>query len=297
MNCCESGGRSHEAMITSRGAKASSPRENLSKNRSVQRVIKRVFTFRKECDSTEKFQVNDAIRTTRYYGMQNTFEELYKISREEGIVKDLYSLIRSPRNIKLAYKRIKANSGSKTSGGDKQTIQHFKEMSETEFVSYIQKKLENYQSSANGKERPLGIPTMEDRICQQAVRQVIEPICEAKFNKHSHGFRPLEGCESALADVYQRINISHYYWAISLDIKGFFDNVNHRRLRQALWGIGIRDTRVLQIIMKMVKADIREPNGQIVQAEKGTPQGGFPTPSECIFKLSRPMDEPSMGVL
>ncbi|MDE5757990.1 MAG: group II intron reverse transcriptase/maturase [Allobaculum sp.] len=202
-------------------------------------------------------------------------------------VKDLYSLIKSPQNIKLAYRRIKANSGSKTSGVDKQTIQHFKQMSEEEFVNYIQEKLENYQPSEvkrvyipkpNGKQRPLGIPTMEDRICQQAIRQVIEPICEAKFNKHSHGFRPLEGCESALADVYQRISISHYYWALSLDIKGFFDNVNHRRLRQALWGIGIQDTRVLQIIMKMLKADIKEPDGKIGKAEKGTPQGGIISP-------------------
>ncbi|MDE5758647.1 MAG: group II intron reverse transcriptase/maturase, partial [Allobaculum sp.] len=78
--------------------------------------------------------------------------------------------------------------------------------------------------------------------------------------------------------VYQRINISHYYWAISLDIKGFFDNVNHRRLRQTLWGIGIKDTRVLQLIMKIVKVDIKEPDGQVVKAEKGTPQGGIISP-------------------
>ncbi|MDE5757648.1 MAG: group II intron reverse transcriptase/maturase [Allobaculum sp.] len=235
----------------------------------------------------ENLRPNDAIRTARYYCMQTTFEELYESSKKGKIVKDLYSLIQSPRNIKLAYRRIKTNSGNNTSGVDKQTIQYFKEMEEEEFVTFIQKKLENYQPSEvkrvyipkpNGKERPLGIPTMEDRICQQCVRQVIEPICEARFSKHSHGFRPLEGCQSALADVYSRIQHSHYYWAISLDIKGFFDNVNHRRLRQALWGIGIQDTRVLQIIMKMVKADIKEPNGDEVKAEKGTPQGGIISP-------------------
>ena len=69
----------------------------------------------------EKFRVNDAIRTARYYGMQDTFEELYKTSKEGGEIKDLYSLIKSPRNIKLAYRRIKANSGSKTSGVDRQS--------------------------------------------------------------------------------------------------------------------------------------------------------------------------------
>lgn len=132
----------------------------------------------------------------RYYGMSNTFENLYTSSEKEEITKDLYSFIRSPKNIKLAYRSIKANSGSKTSGTDGQTIQYFKDMNEEEFVRYIQEKLDDYQPNEvrrvyipkpNGKERPLGIPTMVDRICQQAVRQVIEPICEAKFNSHSHG--------------------------------------------------------------------------------------------------------------
>ncbi|MDE5757037.1 MAG: hypothetical protein K2H85_00345 [Allobaculum sp.] len=70
----------------------------------------------------EKFSINDAIRTARYYDMQSTFEDLYKISNEGGIVKDLYSLIVSPNNIKLAYRRIKSNQGSKTAGVDKKTI-------------------------------------------------------------------------------------------------------------------------------------------------------------------------------
>ncbi len=168
----------------------------------------------------ENFKPIEAIRMARYYDMQYTFEDLYKTSKEGEITKDLYSHIQSPKNIKLAYRSIKANIGSKTSGVDGQTIQEFKDMSEEKFVQYIQEKLEDYQPSEvrrvyipkpNGKERPLGIPTMVDRICQQAVRQVIEPICEAKFNSHSHGFRPLESPESALADVYHRIQQCHYH--------------------------------------------------------------------------------------
>lgn len=235
----------------------------------------------------EKFSINDAIRTARYYDMQSTFEDLYKISSEGRIVKDLYSLIASPNNIKLAYRRIKSNQGSKTAGVDKETINFFKQMTEEQLVNYIQNKLDNYQPSQvrrmyipkpNGKKRPLGIPSMVDRICQQAIRQILEPICEAKFNKHSYGFRPLRSTENAIADVYKRIQQNSYYWAISLDIKGFFDNVNHRRMRQALWGIGIRDTRVLQILQKIIKADIREPDGEVVKAELGTPQGGIISP-------------------
>lgn len=198
-------------------------------------------------------------------------------------MKDLYSLIISPNNIKLAYRRIKSNQGSKTAGVDKKTINSFKQIAEEQLVNCIQNKLENYQPSqvrrvyipkANGKIRPLGIPSMADRMCQQAIRQILEPICEAKFNKHSYGFRPLRNTENAIADVYQRINIGKFHWATSLDIKGFFDNVNHRRMRQALWGIGIRNTKVLQILQKIMKADIKEPDGSVIKAKLGTPQGG-----------------------
>ncbi len=230
---------------------------------------------------------NEAIRTAQYYDMQTTFEELYKNSSEGKINKDLYSLIISPNNLKLAYRNIKANKGSMTEGVDKKSIQFLQKMDENEFVNYIQKKLENYQPSPvrrvyipkpNGKQRPLGIPSIVDRICQQAIRQILEPICEAKFNKHSHGFRPLLGTETAINDVYFRIQRSHCYWTISIDIKGFFDNVNHRRLRQALWGIGVRDTRVIQILQKMLKAEIVEPDGNRIKPTKGTRQGGNISP-------------------
>ncbi len=261
-NHCESGGKSREVMITSHGAIAPSPICFESKviTTHTEWVIKRVITLRKESDSMKGN--SEAIRTAQYYDMQTTFEELYKISCEGGINKDLYSLIVSPNNLKLAYRNIKANKGSMTIGVDKKSVQFLKEMNEDEFVTYIQQKLENYQPSPvrrvyipkpNGKQRPLGIPSIVDRICQQAIRQILEPICEAKFNKHSHGFRPLLGTETAIQDVYNRIQRSHCHWAISIDIKSFFDNVNHRRLRQALWGIGVRDTRVLQILQKCLR--------------------------------------------
>lgn len=89
----------------------------------------------------------------------------------------------------------------------------------------------------NGKTRPLGIPSMWDRIAQQCIKQVLEPICEAKFNKHSHGFRPNRSPETAMADATLRVNRSHMQYVVNVDIQGFFDEVNHKNscVNYGLW--------------------------------------------------------------
>lgn len=82
------------------------------------------------------------------------------------------------------------------------------------------------KSSDPTKKRPLGIPTILDRLIQQCVLQVLEPICEAKFHEHSYGFRPNRSQEHALSAVNKNIQCSHFYYVVDIDIKGFFDNVN-----------------------------------------------------------------------
>ncbi len=110
---------------------------------------------------------------------------------------------------------------------------------------------------SNGDKRPLGIPTMFDRLIQQMIRQILEPICEAKFYEHSYGFRPMRGTKHAISRVMFLISRNTFHYAVDIDIKGFFDNVNHTLLLKQLWNMGIKDKRVLKLIYLILKAPIK----------------------------------------
>ena len=223
------------------------------------------------------------LRYWEYYGMTGTFNGLYEKSKKGYSFNRLYDIITSRENILLAFRTIKTNKGSKTAGTDGRTIDDFKEFSEEELVSFIQKRLLNYQPmkvrrvfipKQNGDKRPLGIPSMSDRIIQQAFKQVLEPVCEAQFYNHSYGFRPLRSTQHAIARVNSLINRSGLHYVVDVDIKGFFDNVNHSLLIKQLWNLGIQDKKVLRLISKMLKAEIM---GEGIP-KKGTPQGGILSP-------------------
>lgn len=196
---------------------------------------------------------------------------------------DLYKIITSEKNILLAYRTIKSNMGSKTKGTDGLTINDYKIKNQKEFIGEIRQILNFYQPQSvrrveipkpNGKTRPLGIPTMRDRLIQQMFKQVLEPICEAKFHKHSYGFRPNRSAHHAIARCNHLINANQCHYVIDIDVQGFFDNVNHRKLIHQLYTIGIKDKRVLAIIAKMLKAPIYKKG----QQRKGTPQGAILSP-------------------
>lgn len=216
--------------------------------------------------------------------MQETFDWLYKCSVDDNTMGiDLYNIIQSEQNILLAYRMIKTNTGSKTKGTDGLTIDDYKIQSLDDFVCMIRNELSNYKPSAirrveipkaNGKTRPLGIPTMKDRLIQQMIKQVIEPICEAKFYKHSYGFRPLRATSHAIARCNMVMHLCQCHYVVDIDIKSFFDYVNHNKLIKQLYTIGIKDRRVLAIIAKMLKAPIKG----IGIPLRGTPQGGILSP-------------------
>ena len=151
------------------------------------------------------------------------------------------------------------------------------------FVKHIQNMLRNYHPKSvrrveipkpNGKIRPLGIPCMGDRIIQQCIKQVLEPICEAKFHKHSYGFRPNRSAHHAISRSMSLINMNKLHYVVDIDIKGFFDNVNHGKLIKQIWNMGIQDKKLISIISKILKSEVKG----IGIPNKGTPQGGILSP-------------------
>lgn len=223
-------------------------------------------------------------RYSDYYDMTPIFDELYQKSSENKKFKKLMDVIQSDNNIKLAFRMIKSNTGSKTAGTDGLTIQNIKENNIDEYVEQVRNKLNNFSPDEvrrvhipkeNSKEkRPLGIPTMIDRLIQQSIKQVLEPICEAKFHPHSYGFRPNRSTNHALVRMSSLVNVGHFYHVVDIDIKGFFDNVSHNKLIKQMYSLGIHDRKLLSVIKSMLKAPIA---GEGIPT-KGTPQGGILSP-------------------
>ncbi|MBQ9899821.1 MAG: group II intron reverse transcriptase/maturase [Acholeplasmatales bacterium] len=227
------------------------------------------------------------LRHAEYYDMQTTFDLLYERSKNGNVFTNLMSIITAEENIKLAYRNIKANNGSNTKGTDGKTIKYISKMPQDKFLKIVQNKFKWYKPQkvrrvdipkANGKTRPLGIPTIWDRLIQQCILQVLEPICEAKFHERNNGFRPNRSVENAIAQCYKMINHYKCFYVVDIDIKGFFDNVNHAKLLKQIWTLGIKDKKLICIIGAMLKAPIQMPNGDIVTPDKGTPQGGILSP-------------------
>ena len=227
------------------------------------------------------------LRHSEYYDLQDCFDKLYAKSKQGDVFTNLMEIISSEENIRLAYRNIKRNSGSHTSGVDKLNIKDIEKLSAEKLVEIIQRKFRNYKPKPvkrveipkpNGKTRPLGIPTIIDRLVQQCVLQVLEPICEARFHERSNGFRPNRSAEHALAQCYRMIQIQNLHFVVDVDIKGFFDNVNHSKLIRQMWTLGIRDKQLICIIKEMLKAPIVMTNGDVQYPTKGTAQGGVISP-------------------
>ena len=223
------------------------------------------------------------LRNWDYYNMTETFTDLHEKASQGNTFSHLYETIISRENILLAFRMIKTNKGSRTPGTDGKTIDDMKELSENDLVNEVRSKLQNYHpkkvrrewiEKENGKWRPLGIPCILDRVIQQCFKQVLEPIVESQFFKHSYGFRPLRSAHHAMARIQFLINHSQLHYVVDVDIKSFFDNVNHRLLKKQLWNIGIQDRKVLACISKMITSEI---DGEGVP-DKGSPQGGILSP-------------------
>ena len=223
------------------------------------------------------------LRHAEYYDFQAVQDGLYKDSKDGKEFRNLIEIIIMPENIRMAYRNLKKNPGSHTPGTDRKTINDIEKLTDEQLINKIQEKFRWYRPQSvrrveipkgNGKVRPLGIPTIMDRLVQQCVLQVLEPICEAKFHEHSYGFRPNRSTGNAIAQAYKNMQMSHLHYVVDIDIKGFFDNVNHGKLLFHQAEDGIRDKKLISIISTMLKAEV----AGIGFPEKGTPQGGIISP-------------------
>ena len=235
--------------------------------------------------ATRKARKKDKLRHAEYYDFQEIQDKLYADSSKGKVFKHLVGIIALPENIRLAYRSIKKNHGSMTPGTDGKTITDLATLSDKQLISSVQNKLGWYvpqsvrrveipKGNDPTKKRPLGIPTIMDRLIQQCVLQVMEPICEAKFHDHSYGFRPNRNQQHAIAQVHKDMQRSNLHYVVDIDIKGFFDNVNHGKLLKQLWTMGIHDKKLLSILSAMLKAEV----AGIGFPEVGTPQGGIISP-------------------
>ena len=186
----------------------------------------------------QKVKKRKVLRNNEYYGQQEKLDELYKKSSEGRYFDKLYELIISEDNIMKAYRNIKRNTGSKTKGVNGHTIRYLENLSKDKLIQMVRQRLDFYKPNpvrrvfipkTNGKQRPLGIPTIEDRLIQQCILQILEPICEGKFHNSSFGFRPNRSTHHAIARCQHLINHSKNHFVVDIDIKGFFDNVNHSK--------------------------------------------------------------------
>ena len=227
------------------------------------------------------------LRHAEYYEMQNTFDDLYAKSKNGDIFTHLMDIILSRENILLAYRNIKANAGSKTAGTDGTIIKDIGKLPAETVVKkvryivagsphgYRPKPVRRKEiPKPNGKTRPLGIPCMWDRLIQQCIKQVLEPICEAKFSENSYGFRPNRSTHHAVSRAMTLMNKTKLHYVVDIDIKGFFDHVDHSKLIKQMWSLGIQDKNLICVINKMLKAEIKG----VGVPNKGTPQGGILSP-------------------
>ena len=223
------------------------------------------------------------LRNNEYYCMQETFDFLYKKSKQGCVFRKLISFVNTDNNLRLAYRNIKTNKGSKTNGLSGKNMSFIANMKLMVYLKFIKECIDNYKPSiirragipkANGKLRYLGIKEPFDKIIEQSIYQVLEPILTAKFHNNSNGFIKGRSQERALAQFTNYIRKDKLYYVIDLDIKGFFDNVNHGKLLKQLWSSGVEDKNLISIISKMLKAKIFG----VGIPEKGTPQGGILSP-------------------
>ena len=233
---------------------------------------------------------------------------LYKRSEEhvDYVFRKLWGLVTDPRNLRMALARVAANRGRRTAGVDGITVGRIAKRAE-DFITQVRTELRSgaYRPSpvrrvlipkigAPGKFRPLGIPTVKDRVVQAALKSIMEPIFEADFFPVSYGFRPGKSVHGALEHLRVLLRPKPektgqeprlpYQWIVEGDIKGCFDNINHHGLMERVRR-RVLDPKANRLILAFLKAGVLSEQ-QFLRSDAGTPQGGILSPLLANIALS-----------
>ena len=223
----------------------------------------------------------DSAEREEYAGARRSFRRIWK--ERDSAEPELLEAILDRRNMNKAYKRVKANKGAPGIDGmtTEEALPYLREHKDELIGRILRGK---YTPSPvrrveipkpDGGMRKLGIPTVIDRIIQQAISQKLMPIYEPKFSDGSYGYRPGRSAKDAISRVKEYAE-EGYRYAVSLDLSKYFDTLNHERLLNLLRK-EIEDERVIQIIKRYLKSGVME-NGVVMETEEGSPQGGNLSP-------------------
>ena len=212
-----------------------------------------------------------------------------------GIWFSLIDKVYKPGNLRAAFRQVKANQGA--AGVDHQTIEMFEANLEANLSRVAQQLGDNsYRPQAvrrhwiakpgSREKRPLGIPTVRDRVVETALRNVLEPIFERDFAEHSYGFRPLRGCKDALRRV-ERLLKAGNTWVVDADLRSYFDTIPKQKLLEQV-AQKVADSRVLELVEALLHQEVVE-GLEHWTPEAGTPQGAVISPLLANIYLN-PLD-------
>jgi RNA-directed DNA polymerase len=209
---------------------------------------------------------------------------------------DLFNFVHDPATLRLAWDRVAGNQGARTAGVDGRTVAYIEsEIGVPAFLDAVRAQLKAQTWSplpvrerkipkpgGSGKVRKLGIPRVEDRLVQAALKLVLEPIFEADFLPVSYGFRPMRRAQDAIAEIHY-FGTHGYRWVLDADIEAAFDNVAHQAVMAPV-RVRVKDKRVLALVKAFLKAGVLTEDGQYRDTHTGTPQGGILSP--LIFNIA-----------